>query len=78
MWDTFEGRILMHTNAAVFFEGQYWEGGLWFPKSQLIIESDGLDSEYYVIKVKSWLTKKNGLLEFTHYAEPELEAMRQQ
>lgn len=72
MWTTFEGRLVNWSGAAVCFQGQYWEGGVWLPRSQVEIEDD---DGGVVIRVKDWLAKKNGLLEFTHYGAAELEAM---
>jgi len=71
-WTTFEGRITKGSPAAVCFQGQYWEGGVWFPRSQVEIEDD---EDGVVLKLKDWLAKKNGLLEFTRYGTAELEAM---
>lgn len=71
-WTVFEGVITKSSMAAVCFKGQYWESGVWFPRSQMIIEDD---DEGVVVKIKDWLAKKNGLLEFTHYGAAELEAM---
>jgi hypothetical protein len=78
MWTTFEGMVVQGTGAAVLFQGQYWGGPLWFPRSQVIIEEDHAEDypdNCVVIKVKSWLTNKNGLHEFTNYSTAELEAM---
>lgn len=75
MWTTFEGRILMWTNSAILFEGVYWEGCMWLPKSQVIIEHEDMLSDAKVVKLKDWLANKKGLLEFTHYSAEELEAM---
>ena len=69
-WSTFEGRVLFRTNAAVLFEGVYWAGGVWFPMSQSILFED---EEMWVIKVRDWLTKKNGIEEFTPYSEEDIE-----
>lgn len=74
VWSTFEGVITKSSGAAICFKGQYWEGEVWFPRSQTIVEDD---DEGVVVKIKDWLTKKNGLLEFTHYGAAELEAMNQ-
>ena len=71
-WTTFEGVLTKGSPAAVCFQGQYWEGELWFPRSQVEIEADG---EGVVIRVKDWLAKKNDLLEFTHYSAAAIEAM---
>lgn len=72
MWTTFEGRITKGSPAAVCFQGQYWEGEVWFPRSQVEIEED---EDGVVLRLKDWLAKKNGLLEFTRYGVTELEAM---
>jgi len=72
---TFEGRVLVHTGAAVLFEGVYWDSCLWLPRSQIEIESDG--DEYVVLKLRDWLARKKDLLEFTHYGEAELQAMNE-
>lgn len=71
-WHTFEGRITKSSMAAVCFQGQYWEGEVWFPRSQTEIEDD---DDGVVIRVKDWLANKLGLLEFTRYGAAELEAM---
>lgn len=71
MWETFEGLILARTNKGVLFEGNYWEGALWFPVSQVILEEDGEGS--YVMKVKDWLAKKRGCFEFTYYSLVDIE-----
>lgn len=73
-WTTFEGVITKSSMAAICFKGQFWEGEVWFPRSQTIVEDD---EDGVVVKVKDWLTKKNGLLEFTHYNAAELEAIDQ-
>lgn len=78
MWTTFEGRIELMTGAAMRFQGVYWEGPLWFPLSQVIVEPDNEDTGHVVLKVKDWLAKKRGLLEFTHYNQHEIEAMNAQ
>lgn len=75
MWTTFEGVIVARTPAAIRFQGIYWEGPLWFPLSQVIIEEDNPETSHYVVKVKDWLPKKKGLLEFTHYGKEEIEGM---
>lgn len=75
MWTTFEGMITKSSSAAVCFQGQYWGGDLWFPRSQVEIEQDLPEEGTVVIKVKDWLTKKNGLLEFTNYSAEEIAAM---
>lgn len=72
MFTTFEGRITKTSPAAICFRGQYWDGDVWFPRSQVEIEDD---EDGVVVKVKDWLAKKNGLLEFTHYTAEELGAM---
>lgn len=69
--DVFEGSILGSTSKAVEFQSVYWEGGVWFPKSQVEIEEDG--DMTIVLKVKDWLTRKRGILEFTHYGQKEIE-----
>ena len=73
-WTTFEGRITKSSGSAVCFQGQYWEGAVWFPRSQTIVEDD---DDGVVLKVSDWLTKKRDMLEFTHYGAAELEAMDQ-
>jgi hypothetical protein len=73
---TFEGQITKHSGAAVCFQGQFWETGVWLPRSQIVVEDD--EEEGVVVKVKDWLARKNGLLEFTHYSAAELEAMNGQ
>lgn len=69
-WSMFEGDILWRTNSAVLFHGHYWEGGIWFPISQSIVEPDG---DGWTIKVREWLTKKNGIEEFTPYDAEDIE-----
>lgn len=79
MWTTFEGIPLLITGAAIRFQGVYWEGPLWFPRSQIILEDDDdIDSPFKILKVKNWLADKRGLLEFTHYSAEEVEAMNAQ
>jgi hypothetical protein len=73
-WTTFEGRITKSSGSAVCFQSQYWEGEVWFPRSQTIIEDD---EDGVVLKVNDWLAKKRDMLEFTHYGMAELEAMNQ-
>lgn len=70
-WTTFEGYVLVRTGKAVMFQSYYWDGGLWFPMSQSILERDGEDT--WTIKVKDWLTKKNGIEEFTPYDAEQIE-----
>lgn len=73
---TFEGRLELVTPRAVRFQGHFWEAPLWFPLSQITIEPDSEDDPLtVVIRVRDWLALKRGLLEFTFYAKPELEAM---
>lgn len=73
---TFEGRTLFFTGAAVRFQGNYWEGPLFFPLSQVEIIPDSEDDPYQVVlKVKDWLANKRRLLEFTHYGEAEIAEM---
>ena len=74
VWTTFEGRIVKSSGAAICFEGQYWEGSLWFPRSQAIVEDDLTEEGTVVIKVKDWLLKKIGILEFTSYTQAEIDA----
>jgi hypothetical protein len=69
-WTTFEGYMRFRTGKAFLFESYYWEGAIWFPVSQCIIEQDG--EETWTIKVKDWLTKKNGIEEFTPYTEEDI------
>lgn len=73
-WTTFEGRITKSSGSAVCFQSQYWEGEVWFPRSQTIIEDD---DDGVVLKVNDWLAKKRDMLEFTHYGMAELGAMNQ-
>lgn len=68
---TFEGHILRNTGKAVEFQSVYWEGGIWFPTSQVQIEEDG--DMAVIIRVNDWLVKKRNILEFTHYGEKEIE-----
>lgn len=75
---TFEGTIEIVTGAALRFRGVYWEGALWFPTSQVEVLPDNDDTGHVVLKVKDWLAKKRGLLEFTHYGVEEIEAMNAQ
>lgn len=75
---TFEGVIEVVTGAAVKFHGVYWEGGLWFPLSQVELVEDNPDTGAAVIHVKDWLARKRQLLEFTHYNAEEVEAMSAQ
>jgi hypothetical protein len=72
---TFEGRIEGYTGAALRFHGVYWEGPLWFPLSQVEIIEDNPDTGHVVLRVRDWLTKKRGMLEFTHYTLEEIKAM---
>lgn len=72
MMSTFEGRITNWSGAAILFQGQFWESGVWLPRSQVVVDED---EDGVVVRVKDWLAKKNGLLEFTHYTKEELEAM---
>lgn len=78
MWTTFEGRIELMTGAAMRFQGVYWDGALWFPLSQVEIVPDNDDTGHVILKVKDWLAKKRGLLEFTHYCQTEIDAMNEQ
>ena len=73
---TFEGRILFYTGAAVRFQGNYWEGPLFFPLSQVEIVPDSEDwPDVVVIHVKDWLANKRKILEFTHYGAQEIAQM---
>lgn len=72
---TFEGHIELNTGAAIRFRSHYWEGALWFPRSQIEVHPDNEDTGSVVIKVKDWLVKKRGLLEFTSYCADEITAM---
>lgn len=69
---TFEGNILRRTQRGVLFIGNYWEAPLWFPISQMAIDQD-IDSLESVVKIKSWLCRKRGINEFTHYSEEEIQ-----
>lgn len=62
---TFEGTIHVITSKALLFQCHYWEGPVWFPRSQTAIRPDG--DEWVIIEVQDWLTKKRGILEFTSY-----------
>lgn len=68
---TFEGVILGDSPKALFFQCHYWEEGMWLPKSQVQLEPDG--DFFHVVRVKSWLAEKNGLLEFSHYDAEHME-----
>lgn len=69
---TFEGHILFSSYKAVLFQGNYWHGSMWLPRSQIEIIPDG---ESCVVKVKPWLCKKNGINEFTEYDADKFEGM---
>lgn len=69
---TFEGEVITASRAAILFHGNYWEGALWLPRSQLVLLEDGNN---HVIKVKPWLCNKKGLLEFSHYNEEQIQKM---
>lgn len=66
----FEGSILFSTSSAILFQGNYWWGPLWLPRSQCFVIPDGDDG--VVVKVKLWLCKKNQLEEFVEYNEEEI------
>lgn len=68
---TFEGFIHVFTGRAMLFQSHYWDGPVWFPTSQTEIEPDG--DMFVVIRVKDWLPRKRGILEFTHYGEHDIE-----
>lgn len=72
---TFEGTIEVSTPKAILFQGVYWEGPLWFPRSQIRLLPDGEFA--YVVVVKDWLCRKRDLLEFTAYNEADIERMSQ-
>ena len=72
---TFEGVVEVVTPSAVKFRGVYWDGGVWFPLSQIEVTDDNEDTGAVVLQVKDWLARKRGLMEFTHYGEAEIEAM---
>lgn len=70
-YSRFEGYILQQTQKAILFESHYWEGALWFPTSQIAVTHD-FDSMEKVIDVKTWLCRKRGIYEFTHYDADEI------
>tara|TARA_Y100000310_G_scaffold324866_1_gene387318 strand:+ start:9931 stop:10173 length:243 start_codon:yes stop_codon:yes gene_type:complete len=69
----FEGTVIGESVSAVLFQGVYWAGGVWLPKSQIRLEEDLPDSFFQILYVKDWLANKNGILEFTEYSESEIE-----
>ena len=68
---TFEGYVIARSSKAVMFQSVYWDGGIWFPNSQITLEEDGDIS--LILCVNDWLTKKRDILEFTHYGSKEIE-----
>jgi len=70
-YHTFEGTVHFYTSSALLFQSHYWEGALWFPRSQSLVFPDGDYNQ--VIKIKSWLCDKNDIQEFTSYDATEIE-----
>jgi hypothetical protein len=68
---TFEGVILQRSARALMFQSHYWEGGVWFPNSQVEVLPDGDMS--VVVHVNDWLASKRGILEFTPYSVHDIE-----
>lgn len=68
----FEGTIHAQTKAGLLFQGNYWDGPLWLPKSQVEVIYDD-DAWEVVVFVKEWLARKRSLFEFTYYTEQEIE-----
>lgn len=69
---TFEGYVLMNSPKAICFQGHYWHGSMWLPRSQIEMIEDGYS---VVVKVKAWLCKKNSIDEFVEYEEEHFEGM---
>lgn len=70
-FDTFEGYVEARSPKAMLFQSHYWEAPVWFPTSQIEVEHE--ESGGVVVRVKDWLTRKRGILEFTHYTAEYLE-----
>jgi len=72
---TFEGITLVQTGRAILFQSHYWEGALWFPTSQIEMNTTFDEPLETVIKVKAWLCRKRGVHEFTYYSEEDIRRM---
>ena len=60
-WVTLEGTVEITSAKAVLFSGVNFDHPEWLPRSQIeIIEEATRPGELTLLRVKSWLCKKNG------------------